>query len=121
MRGKMKCGVAAIVLLIAPVSTKGNDDHDETLQGTWEEIICFLDGKMDTKAIGQSEKVKVGTTRIGDEAFFRLSNRTSSEELSMEYSVNSARSPREIDLVLVARLKNSKGKQTVKREPFTRP
>ena len=63
----MKCGVAAMVLLIAPVSTKGNDDHDETLQGTWEEIVSFVDGKMDMEGIGRPEKFKIGTARFGDQ------------------------------------------------------
>ena len=118
MRGKMKCGVAAIVLLVAAVSGKGKGDRDETLQGTWECMVCFSDGKMETETIGQREKI--GTTRIGDEVAFRWANETSSEDFSLEYSLNSARSPREIDLVLVTRLRNSKGERSEKREPFAR-
>ena len=50
----------------------------------------------------------------------RWSNRTTSEDIFLQYSVNAARTPREIDLAIVAKLEDSEGSRGQNSRPFVR-
>jgi uncharacterized protein (TIGR03067 family) len=96
---------------VAAFPAQAKHGQKETLEGKWECILAFADGKIDTEAIGQYEEFGRDSFVKGNRFVMRWANDTTSEEYFVEYSLNSGASPKEIDIVLVKRTASSTGER----------